>query len=152
MSKAAHLLFYKTPEAKFAFSSLHIPDVRDSEKKDGDPGHPLEHLSRLRSECAITTLGSKPCQWQSKRRQDITDLKLQAIYETPLRPSVWENSVNESSKEFSIRKNVEQVCNSSPALPLWYTMTSRSCYTEIILWTQTAQRTRQQTTIQLSWV
>lgn len=43
--------------------------------------------SRLRFQRAIRTLGSKLC--LSKRRQDITDLEPQAIYENPLRtPSV----------------------------------------------------------------
>lgn len=41
VSKAAYLLFHKTPEAKFDFSSLHIPDVSGFEKKHGDPGHPF---------------------------------------------------------------------------------------------------------------
>lgn len=54
--KAAHLLFPRTPEAKFDFSSLHIPDV--CEKKDGDPGQ----TSSPRSEHALKALGSKPCQ------------------------------------------------------------------------------------------
>ncbi len=57
-------------------------------------------MSRLRSKQVITTLGSKPYQWQSKRRQDITDLKPQAIYQNPLRPWVWVSSVSESSKVF----------------------------------------------------
>lgn len=38
---APHLLFLKTPEAEFDFSPLYFPDVSDSEKKDGDLGHPL---------------------------------------------------------------------------------------------------------------
>lgn len=35
----------------------------------------FEHLSRLRLNCAITTLGSKTCQCRPRRQQDITDLK-----------------------------------------------------------------------------
>lgn len=98
----------------------------------------LEHLSRLRSERAIRTLGSKPCHWQSKRRQDITDLKLQAIYETPLRPWVWESSVNESSEDFSIK-----TMWSRSATPPMHSICDVVWLqgTELILWAHTLQRT-----------
>ncbi len=110
----------------------------------------FEHLSRLRSERAITTPGSKPCQWQSKRRQDITDLKPQAIYENPLRYWVWVSSVNESSKGFFFHENnVEQVWNSSHTLTQWCSVTSRGCCTEILLQTQ-KHKGWQQTTTQLN--
>lgn len=41
MLKAARLLNPETPEARCVrdISSLHIPDVSDSEKKGGDLGH-----------------------------------------------------------------------------------------------------------------
>lgn len=109
----------------------------------------FELLRRLRSERAITTLGSKPCQWQSKRGQDITDLKPQAIYENPLRPWVWVSSVNESSKGFFFfhQHNVEQVCNSSDTLTLWCSMTSSSCSAEITLWTQRTATNNNTTTL-----
>ena len=82
--------------------------------------------SRLSFERAIRTLGSKLC--LSKRRQDITDLEPQAIYESPLRTP----SVRKLSAQVFHQNNIEQVCISSHTFSLLCRVTSRGCCTEII--------------------
>lgn len=109
VSKSAHPLLPETPEAKFCQSFHHYTIQMAT-------GVIIpEHLSRLGSQRAVTALGPEPCQWQSKSRQDITDLQPQAIYENP-------------SETLSVSKLHEWVCNSSHTLHLWCSLTSRSLH------------------------
>lgn len=93
------LIFYSPRHLRRSLTFHHYTFQMCARRKMATPGHP----SSLRSEHALKTLGSKPCQWQSKRRQDITDLKPQAIYENPLRLRVWVSLLSETSKGFSIK-------------------------------------------------
>lgn len=87
----------------------------------------------------LKTLGSEPCQWQAKRRRDITDLMPQAIYEkNPSRPWVWVSLLNESSKGFFIKTSP---CGSAN-LPI----RSRSDFKRLLHWHHAREKKKTQRT------
>lgn len=101
-----------------------------------------KHLSSFRPELALKTLGSKPCQWQTKKNRQTGYYRFKATGNLwkPLETAGVSKCTEWDFHGAFHQNNVAQVCSCSSTLAQRSVMTSRVCHADIIPRIREAQK------------
>lgn len=101
-----------------------------------------KHLSSFRPEWALKTLGSKPCQWQTKKNRQTGYYRFKATGNLwkPLETAGVSKCTEWVFHGAFHQNNVAQVCSCSSTLAQRSVMTSRVCHADIIPRLREAQK------------